>query len=178
MAERLRRSTRNRLGFSRVGSSPAGVVTFWSSHFLFSRWWWLLDDPTSVTYSLTLFLLSPISHLISCLFVSFEALARDNEDAGVRNTDTYLQRFALSWQHIRYWYIRVILFHAPKRIFIYYSMAQNCNNKRQSKDFTFRTHLISVRYHNSINNNLCSTISILNQSPIWYSTSCADLDFD
>ena len=114
MAERLRRSTRNRLGFSRVGSSPAGVVTFWSSHFLFSRWWWLLDDPTSVTYSLTLFLLSPISHLISCLFVSFEALARDNEDAGVRNTDTYLQRFALSWQHIRYWYIRVILFHAPK----------------------------------------------------------------
>ena len=26
MAERLRRSTRNRLGLSRVGSSPAGVV--------------------------------------------------------------------------------------------------------------------------------------------------------
>ena len=28
MAERLRRSTRNRLGFSRVGSSPAGVDNF------------------------------------------------------------------------------------------------------------------------------------------------------
>ena len=30
VAERLRRSTRNRLGFSRVGSSPAGVDTFWN----------------------------------------------------------------------------------------------------------------------------------------------------
>ena len=28
VAERLRRSTRNRLGFSRVGSSPAGVDNF------------------------------------------------------------------------------------------------------------------------------------------------------
>ena len=32
VAERLRRSTRNRLGFSRVGSSPAGVDDF--AHFM------------------------------------------------------------------------------------------------------------------------------------------------
>ena len=34
MAERLRRKIRNLLGFSRAGSSPAGVVTFLNQYFL------------------------------------------------------------------------------------------------------------------------------------------------
>ena len=37
VAERLRRSTRNRLGSSRVGSSPAGVASFDSIHFSKNR---------------------------------------------------------------------------------------------------------------------------------------------
>ena len=39
VAERLRRSTRNRLGFSRVGSSPAGVDIFiLCQDFTVDRW--------------------------------------------------------------------------------------------------------------------------------------------
>lgn len=71
VAERLRRLTRNQLGLSRVGSSPASVDLFYHKHFyhkhsLFSTIPHPIHIPTSYSLSLPLFLHS-LTHSLTHL---------------------------------------------------------------------------------------------------------------